>query len=337
MSNNIYDILKTLNGLENPQQKKSLLSESKEAKMCNECGMYESKCKCDHESDKKDKKKDKGAIAEAVARVEKQLSEKFHDYKKSMKEGDDGFKYTPDPNDALDQYFAKMYPTDKAKSYTRQELPGKPLPPIDNRSRPEDKFKTKPKTVDESGLMYHAGVKKHGKKYMDLAREAGQKGASQEELGRLKDEHSKAYKNKKMDEGDYNEDMLSPKQQKIAKMNPPTNKIDAGDFAKLRAGKKSMKDEGNEFSGNRQDAIDAGKTSFKVDGKTYPVKEGFEDLEKYMKEKEGKTTHGKKTKTKSGLKHERDYDKEENEKETGEEKKGRGRPKKDKFYKKNKK
>ena len=32
-------------------------------------------------------------------------------------------------------------------------------------------------------------------------------------------------------------------------------------------------DEGNEFSGNRDDAIKAGKKEFKVDGKTYPVNE----------------------------------------------------------------
>lgn len=43
-------------------------------------------------------------------------------------------------------------------------------------------------------------------------------------------------------------------------------------------------EEGNEFSGNRQDAIDAGKSSFEVDGKKYPVKEGakpdFLDVDK---------------------------------------------------------
>lgn len=34
--------------------------------------------------------------------------------------------------------------------------------------------------------------------------------------------------------------------------------------------------EGNEFSGNRQDAIDAGQDNFEVDGRTYPVKESTE-------------------------------------------------------------
>jgi hypothetical protein len=216
MSNNIYDILKKLSGLENPQQKKSVISESK--KMCNECGMYESKCSC---GDKKDesKKKDKvkeGAIAEAVAKVEAKLMEKW---------------------------------------------------------------------------------------------------------------------------GKADEDMLSPKQKKIAKLSPPPDEIDAGDLAALRKGKKT--NEGEMTPKQKKFAALAepkDKITYadKIAGATKKVKEGFEDLEKYMKDKEGKTTHGKKTKTKTGLKHERDYDKEDNEKETGEEKKGRGRPKKDKFNKKDK-
>lgn len=48
----------------------------------------------------------------------------------------------------------------------------------------------------ESGLQYYTGVKKHGEEYMRRAAEAGRKGASQEELGRLKDRYSKAEKNK---------------------------------------------------------------------------------------------------------------------------------------------
>jgi len=49
---------------------------------------------------------------------------------------------------------------------------------------------------NESGLEYYKGVKKHGKEYMDKAAKAGREGASQEELGRLKDKYSKAEKNK---------------------------------------------------------------------------------------------------------------------------------------------
>jgi hypothetical protein len=54
-----------------------------------------------------------------------------------------------------------------------------------------------PDDLDESGLQYYTGVKKHGKEYMKKAAQAGREGASQEELGRLKDKYSKAAKNKK--------------------------------------------------------------------------------------------------------------------------------------------
>lgn len=56
------------------------------------------------------------------------------------------------------------------------------------------------KKTKESGLQYYTGVKKHGKEYMKKAAQAGRDGASQEELGRLKDKYSKAEK-KKTNEG----------------------------------------------------------------------------------------------------------------------------------------
>jgi len=56
------------------------------------------------------------------------------------------------------------------------------------------------KKTKESGLQYYTGVKKHGKEYMQKAAKAGRDGASQEELGRLKDKYSKAEK-KKTNEG----------------------------------------------------------------------------------------------------------------------------------------
>lgn len=54
-----------------------------------------------------------------------------------------------------------------------------------------------PDDLDESGLQYYTGVKKHGAEYMKKAAEAGRKGASQQELGRLKDKYSKAEKKTK--------------------------------------------------------------------------------------------------------------------------------------------
>ena len=52
--------------------------------------------------------------------------------------------------------------------------------------------------LKESGLQYYTGVKKHGEEYMKKAAKAGREGASQEELGRLKDKYSKQEKRKKL-------------------------------------------------------------------------------------------------------------------------------------------
>jgi hypothetical protein len=57
------------------------------------------------------------------------------------------------------------------------------------------------KPMEESGLQYYTGVKKHGAKYMKLAAKAGREGASQAELGSLKDKYSKAYKEEGVAEG----------------------------------------------------------------------------------------------------------------------------------------
>jgi len=255
MSNNIYDILNKINNLEGRVQ---TLKESK--------SMDKKKEDKKDESKKKDKVKE-GAIAEAVARVEKQLSEKYHGFKK-MQESE----------------------------------------------------------VEESGLQAYLGKKKYGETGMKALQKAGREGASKEKMAMIRAKHDK------MDEGEYHEDVLTPKQKKFAALADPKDKITYAD--KIAGAKK--KDEGNEFSGELVKARAQGKDSFEVDGKTYQVKEGFpskEDAEKRMKEKEGKTAHGKKTATKTGVKHERDYDKHDSEKDTGDEKKGRGRPKKDKFAK----
>ena len=59
--------------------------------------------------------------------------------------------------------------------------------------------------LKESGLQYYTGVKKHGEEYMKKAAKAGREGASQEELGRLKDKYSKAEKKKKTPEATLEE------------------------------------------------------------------------------------------------------------------------------------
>lgn len=263
MSNNIYDILKTMRGL----------TESK--KVCDDCG--KAKCTCVNESAKPDfldmdkdgnkkepmkkaaKEKDKGAIAEAVARVEQQLAEKYMGFKKTA------------------AAVAKGGSAD-----------------------------------DPEAVAAAIGRKKYGKKKFQAAAAAG----------------------KKLGEGEYNEDMLSPGQKKIAKMSPPPDKIDANDLAALRAGKKK-KEEGNEFSGELAKAKAQHKDSFSVGGKEYPVKEGWDEMLKAQKERHGPQPSGG-----SGIKAGKRYggaaqkDEPESDNETGEvAKKTRGRPKKDKFAK----
>jgi tellurite resistance protein len=80
MSNNIYDILKKMENLEAPKQ---TLTEGKKAKP--------DYIDIDKDGDKTEpmkkaaKEKSKGAVAEAVARVEKKLAEKYLNHKKKIR------------------------------------------------------------------------------------------------------------------------------------------------------------------------------------------------------------------------------------------------------------
>lgn len=56
--------------------------------------------------------------------------------------------------------------------------------------------KTNEEEIEESGLQYSIGVKKHGKDYMTKAAELMRNGGTQQELGALKDRLSKAHKSK---------------------------------------------------------------------------------------------------------------------------------------------
>ena len=92
----------------------------------------------------------------------------------------------------------------KARELTAEDLLGEAANDCDEtcpKSCPDcggtgdpEKYK---KEIEESGLQYYTGVKKHGKEYMKKAAQAGRDGASQEELGRLKDKYSKAEKKTK--------------------------------------------------------------------------------------------------------------------------------------------
>ena len=371
MSNNIYDILKKFNSLDSV---KNMLSEGK--KVCSDCGKAKCECVTESKGSKPDyidldkdgdtnepmkkaaKDKSKGAIAEAVARVEQNLAEKYQGFKKSVAEGVKP-KGTISPTDSGEEYTAA--PGYRVKAEFEPGSTGKPKMGF-VKSEPEQTGQgakpadqTKPvnkKEVDEdnSGTV----PPKH----------YGGEGPT----GAAFDLYMQQRKEQLAKQRPKNEDMLSPKQKKIARMSPPPNKIDANDLAALRAGKKK-KAEGNAFSGAMAKAKATGQDEFNVGGKEYEVQEGIEDTlqnilpksmqpfntetaaknaaaarasraqapvkeefptvadaKKRMDAKAGKTAHGTKTVTKTGVKHERDYDADE---PTGE----RGRPKKDKFAK----
>jgi hypothetical protein len=347
MSNNIYDILKTLNGLEYPTTKKSLLSESKDVKMCNECGMSESKCECDHSSDKDVKKEKKSAIGEAVARVEASLTEKYNSIEESGLQawlGDR--KYTRPGMDALRKAGREGASKEKmAKIRAKYDK-------MDESETNEDMLSPKqqkiarmagnPKKIDANDLKaLRAGKKKNaeGNEFsgaLDDARKAGKKEFN---VG------GKTYQVKEAGADDFLGGDNPVDQHGHLRLSP-TGATKVQNHPKYDSNRSPNAQYSDHFDQrgyermSHDQAVEVGKHPeynpnlpanaqhhlLNKQGSTLAVKEGFEDLEKYMKEKEGKTTHGKKTKTKTGLKHERDYDREE----TGE----RGRPVKDKFAKK---
>jgi hypothetical protein len=197
MSNNIYDILKKMENLEAPKQ---TLTEGKKAKP--------DYIDIDKDGDKTEpmkkaaKEKSKGAVAEAVARVEKKLAEKYLNHKKKLGEESDMIRKVI-PVGVIDgpggyEEAQKRIKDHESSKVKRQELPGKELPPVDDRSRPADKPKTK--EVDESGLQAYLGKKKYGEQGMQALQKAGREGASKEKMARIRAQHDK------MDEGIANFD-----------------------------------------------------------------------------------------------------------------------------------
>jgi hypothetical protein len=148
MSNNIYDILKKMQNLEAPKQN---LTESKKAKP--------DYIDIDKDGDKKEpmkkaaKEKSKGAVAEAVARVEQQLAGKYQGWKKINEEEKMIRKVIPvgviDGPGGYDEAQKRIQDYEAGKINKR----GEPLPPIEDRSKPAEKPKTNVgrKEIDEEG------------------------------------------------------------------------------------------------------------------------------------------------------------------------------------------
>ena len=387
MSNNIYDILKKMQSLETP---KANLTESK--------GSKPDFLDMDKDGDttepmkKAAKAKSKGAVAEAVAQVERQLNEKYQGFKKAAATDKKMVKEL-DPNlkDPESEWF-----------HSRGQIA--PVAAWDNDEQGQKQYKdrTAPGVIN---------------KVKDF-------------VGYDKPNPAYGPRDTKVKEGDYNEDMLSPGQKKIARMSPPPNKIDANDLKALRAGKDKKKEGMFDDAADRAIANVNARTSrevndefrrsnlnpsmkspntdkFKTDieqsrargdkfydtpekfhqgpfsgqtpanilskdaeerdiegqnkyrDRTSPgiinkakdfigydkpdsaygpkdtkVKEGFPtvaDAKKRMDDRDGKTAHGKKTITKTGTRHERDYDAVDKGADVDMTPKGRGRPKKDRF------
>ena len=379
MSNNIYDILKKMQGLEASKQ---TLAESK--------SMDKKKEDKKHESKKKDKA-DKGAIAEAVAKVEQQLSEKYMGFKKTVaaikkggsaenpeavaaaigrkKYGKEKFQKAAAAGKKLgEDYKSDMKAKDIASraadfdadlkfvksggghvdtSGTAYDRFGNPAFGVDTRNKLEKNrdypvYRTpgfaggspdRPVNEDdleESGLQAYLGKKKYGEEGMKALQKAGREGASKEKMAKIRARHDK------MDEGEYNEDMLSPAQKKFAALAEPKDKITYAD--KIAGAKKGKKTESNKFVGNLMKARAQGKKEADLDGDgemekvtpgTSTMREGWEEMQKYLEKKRGpesKGGAGKKSGTRYGGSAQKDDDEEMDGEGKPQEKK-RGRPK----------
>jgi hypothetical protein len=320
MSNNIYDILKKIQNLESPKQ---ALTESKTMNTVKEL----------HNESKKEKSTRKGSIAEAVKTVEQQLNKKYKGFKNTVGEGvkhigtisptdQGGEEYKPEPGYRVKAEFEPG--TGKQKMGFVKAEPETKTPQA---AMPSD---AKDKPVDESGLQAYLGKKKYGETGMKALQKAGREGASKEKMAMIRAKHDK------MDEGSYNEDMLSAKEKSFAALAEPKDKITYAD--KIAGAKKGVKKEGNKFSGNLMKARAQGKDQADLDGDGDMEKvskgastrrEGWDERQKYLDKKKGpesKGGAGKKAGTRYGGSAQKDDD-EETDGEGKPVEKKKGRPK----------
>jgi len=121
------------------------------------------------------------------------------DYDSSVSGMDRGNNHRDDERhdlDPSDWYIVKDGKMFKTTVYPNQEKEAMAR----GYSRSREEAKSKADSVEESGLQYYTGVKKHGKDYMTKAAKLMRDGGSQEELGALKDRLSKAHKGKDVEE-----------------------------------------------------------------------------------------------------------------------------------------
>ena len=220
--------------------KKAAKEKKLQEAMCRECGMGESKCSCDKEMVEEAEKWIQKAIKKPGA-LHKQLGvpqdEKIPAAKlnKAAKAGGKlgqrarlakTLKSFNEGDDMVDEMFFYDLPDTKKdrgprdhghdELERRSKLGKNPLVKHgkeykdkgDNYKIAGPKGRLPEGEIEESGLMASIGRKKHGDKYMRDAALLMRNGGTQEELGRLRDKESKAYKKKKMDEADFDEGNL---------------------------------------------------------------------------------------------------------------------------------
>ena len=214
--------------------------------------------------------------------------------------------------------------------------------------------------MDESALQAYLGKKKYGEQGMKALQQAGRDGASKEKMAKIRATHDK------MDEADMEEgNLFTGNLAKARAAGAKQADLDGdGDMEKVREGEIPPEYQGvkkvdipayqrrakggdwkvtaQDLAKDRERNISDPKGLARLRGENPDnVDEGWDDMLKYVKDKDGemktgerrKTAKGEIEKTATGIRHIRSYDADTGETDTGDdkaagEKRGRGRPKK---------
>jgi hypothetical protein len=314
MSNNIYDILKKMAGLE---KSANILTEGKQA--CKTCGKV--KCECvteskgskpdfldmDKDGDKKEpmkkavKDKAKGAVAEGIELVESALMEKYMGFKKTVAAIKKGGS-ADDPEAVAAAIGRKKYGKEK---FQKAAAAGKKL----GEDNVEEAF-----SKDEVDAAMTDFMKKGGRA-----------------------EQLPMKKPRKSEKTDFGSKHIAGRgeagQGKVGRLGKQAQSVPKG---KPVVTAEADMEEGNKFSGNLMKARAQGlkRADLDGDGDMEPVHEGWEDMQAYLKKKDA----GKQSKGGSGKVAGKRYggaaqkdDDGDTETKAADAPKTRGRPKKDKF------
>ena len=369
MSNNIYDILKKMQSLETP---KANLTEGKKAKP--------DFLDMDKDGDTKEpmkkaaKAKSKGAVAEAVAQVERQLNEKYQGFKKMQESEANEDMLSPGqkkiarmspPPDKIDANDLKALRAgkDKMDEGMVDDAADRAIANVNARTSREvndefrrsnlnpsmkspntDKFKTDIEQSRARGdKFYDTPEKFHQGPFSGqtpaniLSKDAEERDI--EGQNKYRDRTSPGIINKAKDFIGYDkpDSAYGPKDTKVKEGSPKKKTQSPDEQHKVVAGVRDAMRKGYDNVQKGRDERAAArfvaKLKYGIDD-SEKTNEGFPtvaDAKKRMDDRDGKTAHGKKTITKTGTRHERDYDAVDRGADVDMTPKGRGRPKKDRF------